>query len=106
VNGEYRIYRIKQKEYLLERVDTPQINFLHDTIQPMLSESAKKPPVGDEYIYEVKWDGIRALITIEDGQIKIKAAIKTTSPNSFQNSPWWINHFAQPAEYLMQRLCV
>lgn len=73
VNGEYRIYRIKQKEYLLERVDTPQINFLHDTIQPMLSESAKKPPIGDEFIYEIKWDGIRALITIEDGQIKIKS---------------------------------
>ncbi len=72
VSGEYRIYKIKAKEWLLERVDTPQINYLHDTIEPMLSDIAEKTPVGDNYLYEVKWDGIRALITLEDGQIKIK----------------------------------
>ncbi|MBK5279094.1 MAG: non-homologous end-joining DNA ligase [Bacteroidia bacterium] len=72
ISGEYRIYKIKAKEWLLERVDTPQINYLHDTIEPMLSDIAQKPPTDDEYIYEVKWDGIRALVTLEDGQIKIK----------------------------------
>jgi len=72
VSGEYRIYKIKAKEWLLERIDTPQINYLHDTIEPMLSDIAEKTPVGDNYLYEVKWDGIRALITLEDGQIKIK----------------------------------
>jgi len=39
----------------------------------MLSENANRPPKGDEYIYEVKWDGIRALITLEDEQIKIRS---------------------------------
>lgn len=73
MNGEYRIYKIKQKEWLLERVDVPQVNFLHDPIEPMLSGSASKPPIGDEYIYEVKWDGIRALIALEDGVIKIRS---------------------------------
>ena len=72
VSGEYRIYKIKGKEFLLERVDTPQINYLHDTIEPMLSDIAEKTPIGDDYLYEVKWDGIRALITLEDGQLKIK----------------------------------
>jgi DNA ligase D-like protein (predicted polymerase)/DNA ligase D-like protein (predicted ligase)/DNA ligase D-like protein (predicted 3'-phosphoesterase) len=73
MNGEYRIYKIKQKEFLLERVDVPQVNFLQDPIEPMLSGSASKPPIGDDYIYEVKWDGIRALISLEDGVIKIKS---------------------------------
>ncbi len=72
VSGEYRIYNIKGKEFLLERVDIPQINYLHDTIEPMLSDIAEKPPTGDDYLFEVKWDGIRALVTLEDGQIKIK----------------------------------
>lgn len=72
VSGEYRIYRIKQKEFLLERVDTPQINYLRDEIEPMLSDSAEKLPKGDNHIYEVKWDGIRALISLEDGQIRIR----------------------------------
>ncbi|MFM7855799.1 MAG: non-homologous end-joining DNA ligase, partial [Flammeovirgaceae bacterium] len=72
INAEYRIHKMKQKEWLLERVDEPQVNFLKNEIQPMLSDSAEKPPRGDDYFYEVKWDGIRALIALEDGNIKIK----------------------------------
>lgn len=73
VNGEYRIYKIKEKEWLLERVDQPQVNYLSDAIEPMLSEISEKVPKGDEFIYEVKWDGIRALIAVEDGQVRIRS---------------------------------
>ncbi|MEQ1587130.1 MAG: non-homologous end-joining DNA ligase [Cyclobacteriaceae bacterium] len=72
VNGEYRIYKIKAKEWLLERVDTPQVNYLQDEIEPMLSGSAVKPPLGDNFLHEIKWDGIRALIAVEDGQVRIR----------------------------------
>lgn len=71
VSGEYRIYKIKAKEFLLERVDVPQIDYLHGPIEPMLSDSVLQPPKGGDYIYEVKWDGIRALISLEDGQVRI-----------------------------------
>ncbi len=73
VTGEYRIHKIKQKEWLLERVDTPQINYLSDAIEPMLSDISDTVPKGDDYIFEVKWDGIRALISVEDGQIRIRS---------------------------------
>lgn len=73
INGEYRIYNIKAKEWLLERVDTPQINYLHDFIEPMLAESVEKPPPNDDYIYEVKWDGIRAMIYLNEGQLIIRS---------------------------------
>lgn len=73
VSGEYRIYKIKAKEWLLERVDTPQVNFLQDPIEPMLSGSADVPPTGDNYLHEIKWDGIRALIALEDGQVRIRS---------------------------------
>jgi len=73
ITGEYRIHKMKDKEWLLERVDEPQVNYLTHEIQPMLSENATAPPKGDDFIYEVKWDGIRALITLEDEQIKIKS---------------------------------
>lgn len=72
VTGEYRIHKMKDKEWLLERVDEPQVNYLHSDIQPMLSETSPAPPRGDEYVYEVKWDGIRALISLEDDAIRIK----------------------------------
>ena len=83
VNGEYRIYKIKAKEWLLERVDTPQINYLHDLIEPMLSDSATKIPLAENYSYEVKWDGIRALIYLEDGQVKIFSRNKNEITKQF-----------------------
>jgi DNA ligase D-like protein (predicted ligase)/DNA ligase D-like protein (predicted polymerase)/DNA ligase D-like protein (predicted 3'-phosphoesterase) len=73
VNDEYRIYKTKEKEWLLERVDEPQLNFLRHEIHPMLSDNRDTPPVGEEYIYEIKWDGIRALITVEDERIVIRS---------------------------------
>ncbi|WKZ61223.1 MAG: non-homologous end-joining DNA ligase [Cyclobacteriaceae bacterium] len=74
LTGEYRIYQIKQKEFLLERVDIPQVDFLKEEIAPMLSDSANTlPQNNEEYVYEVKWDGIRALIALEDGQLRIRS---------------------------------
>jgi DNA ligase D-like protein (predicted ligase)/DNA ligase D-like protein (predicted polymerase)/DNA ligase D-like protein (predicted 3'-phosphoesterase) len=72
VNGEYRIHKMKEKEWLLERVDEPQVNYLKQTIEPMLSESASEPPKGDDFLFEMKWDGIRALIALEDGQVTMR----------------------------------
>ncbi|HYG01493.1 MAG TPA: non-homologous end-joining DNA ligase, partial [Chryseosolibacter sp.] len=71
MSGEYRIHNTKGKEFLLERVDEPQIDFINRFVEPMLSESRDKPPTDDGFIYEVKWDGIRALVSFEDGKVKI-----------------------------------
>jgi bifunctional non-homologous end joining protein LigD len=83
ISGEYRIYKIKQKEWLLERVDAPQVNYLHDEIEPMLSNAASRPPSGDEYVHEMKWDGIRALIALEDGQLRIRTRNQNDITNKF-----------------------
>jgi len=72
VSGEYRIHKMKEKEWLLERVDEPQVNYLRQTIEPMLSESADKPPARDTHLFEMKWDGIRAMIVLEDGQVTLR----------------------------------
>lgn len=73
LNAEYRIYRTRDNEWLLERLDTPQIDWTHDLIEPMLAQSRKTPPAGEEFVYEVKWDGIRALISLDEGQMRIRS---------------------------------
>jgi bifunctional non-homologous end joining protein LigD len=71
MNGEYRMHRTKEKEFLLERVDEPQIDFVNKFVEPMLSETRDEPPREPGYVYEVKWDGIRALIRYEEGKMTI-----------------------------------
>jgi bifunctional non-homologous end joining protein LigD len=73
MSGDFRIYRTRDKEWLLERVDNPQTDWLHDPIEPMLSQSSDRPPHSDAYLYEIKWDGIRALISLDDGSVRIRS---------------------------------
>lgn len=73
LNGEFRIHQIKAKEWLLERVDIPQVNYLNDLIEPMLADRVDCPPTDGKYIYEVKWDGIRAMLYLHEGQLMIRS---------------------------------
>ena len=41
-------------------------------LSPMLAQIGKgTPPAGKEWLCEVKWDGVRALCTIEDGKVQM-----------------------------------
>lgn len=70
MNGEYRMHLMKGKEWLMERVDIPQHNMLEGFTKPMLADALKKPPLGD-YLYEIKWDGIRAIFLLNEGELTI-----------------------------------
>ena len=71
LNAEYRAHHTKENQWLLERVDNPQTDWLRDPIEPMLARPADKPPASEDYLCEVKWDGIRALISLDEGEIRI-----------------------------------
>lgn len=73
LNAEFSTHRTKENEWILQRVDKPQIDWLRDPIEPMLAQSADKPPQSGDYLYEVKWDGIRAMISVDEGEIRIRS---------------------------------
>ncbi|MGH8019817.1 MAG: non-homologous end-joining DNA ligase [Opitutaceae bacterium] len=72
LNAEYRTHRTKDNQWLLERVDSPQTDWLRVPIEPMLAQPADKPPESDDYLYEVKWDGLRALVSLDEGVIRVQ----------------------------------
>lgn len=41
------------------------------SVAPMLASIATQPPAGGAWLYEVKWDGVRAICVIEDNQLRI-----------------------------------
>ncbi|TAN39700.1 MAG: hypothetical protein EPN25_10355 [Nitrospirae bacterium] len=73
LSAEYRMHHTRESEWLLERVDTPQVDWLRDPIEPMLAQSRHGPPASGDYLYEVKWDGIRAMISLDEGEIRIRS---------------------------------
>lgn len=40
-------------------------------MRPMLATPARWVPVGPEWVYEVKWDGMRALADVRDGSVRL-----------------------------------
>ena len=43
-----------------------------ESVAPMLAQIGKgAPPSGDEWLYEIKWDGVRALCYLDDGQMRM-----------------------------------
>ena len=72
LNAEYRMHLMKGREWLFERVDIPRVDMLHQEVKPMMAERLSQPPTGGDYRYEVKWDGIRALFTLNEGKLTIR----------------------------------
>jgi bifunctional non-homologous end joining protein LigD len=40
-------------------------------LEPMLATLVDKPPRGEEWLYEVKWDGIRAIVYLDHEEVRI-----------------------------------
>ena len=83
LNAEYRTHRTKENQWLLERVDSPQMDWLRAPIEPMLSQAASKPPDSKDYLFEVKWDGLRALIALDEGELRIRGRNGTDFTKQF-----------------------
>jgi len=41
-------------------------------LAPMLAMPAPDPPAGEEWAYEVKWDGVRLLAFVDDGEARLR----------------------------------
>jgi bifunctional non-homologous end joining protein LigD len=44
---------------------------LPTNIAPMMATLAEKPPRGNNWLFEIKWDGVRGLCFIENGELRI-----------------------------------
>src|SRR5678815_136536 len=58
----------------------------------MLSVSADSPPIGQEWLYEIKWDGVRVLAFLDSGKLSLRArkgmALERTYPDLAQLPEW------------------
>jgi len=52
-------------------ISSPLKRPMPTTIHPMLAESIDEPFDGDEWLFEIKWDGYRAVAFIENGKVRL-----------------------------------
>src|SRR3954452_7272761 len=74
VSGRYALFATKGKNWMIHRMDPPDDPERADPpvdLRPMLATLGvlPKPPSG--WAFEVKWDGIRALATVQGGRLQL-----------------------------------
>lgn len=79
VEGRYGLFPIgRRDDWMIHRMDPPQDHArerLPDHLPPMLAKAGELPPRAqdDQWGHEVKWDGIRALLWCDHGQVRIES---------------------------------
>jgi bifunctional non-homologous end joining protein LigD len=76
VRGRYALFQTDDANWLVHRMDPPsdpQWQPLPELIRPMLAAPGLLPrrDEDDDYAYEMKWDGIRAIVYVEGGRVRI-----------------------------------
>jgi bifunctional non-homologous end joining protein LigD len=78
LTGRYVLFRAGKdpKDWMIHRMDPPvdpDRTPMPEHVPPMLATSAKALPRGDQWSFEVKWDGIRALAYSQPGRLHLES---------------------------------
>jgi bifunctional non-homologous end joining protein LigD len=73
VQGRYGLFRTDGDSWMIHRIDPPPPGWerLPDLVRPMLATPADAlPDDDDDWAYEFKWDGVRAILYVEGGRVR------------------------------------
>lgn len=72
LRGRYGLVRTGGNDWLVHRMETatdPARKPMPRDLEPMMAQAASDPPRGEDWGFEIKWDGIRALVWASGGRI-------------------------------------
>jgi len=74
--GRYVLFRTDGRNWMIHRMDPPPAEDwqpMPELVRPMLATLGELPQVSQdpEYGYEMKWDGLRAVVYVEGGSVRV-----------------------------------
>jgi bifunctional non-homologous end joining protein LigD len=79
---------------------------LPTSLEPMLATAVTKPPAGSQWLYEIKWDGVRALCLIKDGKLSIFSRRGNRCEQQYPEFRDLPNNVATKTAWLDGEICV
>jgi bifunctional non-homologous end joining protein LigD len=75
VQGRYVFFRTRGDDWMVHRMGGPPTGWspLPTDVTPMLATTGTMPRAEDRWAFEVKWDGVRALIWVDGGRLTIRS---------------------------------
>jgi bifunctional non-homologous end joining protein LigD len=74
VTGRYVLFQTGGKNWMIHRMDPPEDpsrELLPEGITPMLAKPSSLPANTDDWAFEIKWDGVRALASVQGGRVRL-----------------------------------
>ncbi len=74
--GRYALFQTKGRDWMIHRMDPPADPHrepMPERIVPMLATLGGEVPEGDEWAFEIKWDGVRAIAYSEPGRLRFES---------------------------------
>jgi len=72
--GKYVLFKTGGKQWMMHRMDPPPPDWqpMPALVRPMLATAGELPrdEVGDRFAYEMKWDGVRAVVYVDGGRVR------------------------------------
>jgi bifunctional non-homologous end joining protein LigD len=83
LRGRYGLFPLKKrkgepagKDWMIHRMDPPEDPArepMPARVEPMLARPAPLPPDDENWAYEIKWDGVRAIAYSEPGRLRLES---------------------------------
>ena len=71
VNAGFVLFQTKDRNWMIHRHGpSTRTDPFPTSIKPMLAVPGALPPDGENRAYEIKWDGIRAILFVEGGRVR------------------------------------
>jgi bifunctional non-homologous end joining protein LigD len=76
VRGKYALFQTKGKNWMIHRMDPPLEGGreqMPEQLVPMLARAGRLPPDDEDWAFEIKWDGVRAITYWRPGELRIES---------------------------------
>ncbi|HTE60622.1 MAG TPA: DNA polymerase ligase N-terminal domain-containing protein, partial [Solirubrobacteraceae bacterium] len=76
LHGRYVLFRTRGDDWMIHRMDPPQDpgrEPMPDQLAPMLARTGELPSDDENWAYEIKWDGVRAIAFVQGGSLRLQA---------------------------------
>jgi bifunctional non-homologous end joining protein LigD len=76
LRGRYALFQTDGRDWMIHRMDPPadpEGEPMPERLVPMLARPGDLPPDDRKWAYEVKWDGVRALLYWEPGNLRLES---------------------------------
>jgi bifunctional non-homologous end joining protein LigD len=70
-DGEFVLFQTKDRNWMIHRHGpSTRADPLPTSLKPMLATAGQLPSDGDGWAFEIKWDGVRAILFVEGGRVR------------------------------------